>query len=146
GAGWRKGQTPGGGPGGGPVRSARGGRPAVTVTVSIFEPMSNLMTSPAVMLTVDVTLMFLAPAAAAADNRACVPGLPTAVMVATSSFGPKPMAILWPTVNPDALVIGALVEPAGIVTGPSGSGCPSGGLAAGGLPGPSSGRRRPSRG
>ena len=36
------------------------------------------------------------------------------------------MAIFWPTAKPDVLVTGTLVEPAGIVIGPSGTGCHSG--------------------
>ena len=44
------------------------------------------------------------------------------------------MAIFWPTLKPDVLVTGTLVEPAGIVmTGPSGSGCHSGVLTFPGL-------------
>ncbi len=61
----------------------------VTVTVSIPWPalsMSNLILSPAEMLAVDVTLMLVAPAGASAPRKACVPGLPTAVTVATSYF------------------------------------------------------------
>ena len=59
----------------------------VTVTVSIPWPtlsMSNLILSPAEMLATDVTLMLVAPAGASAPRKACVPGLPTAVTVATS--------------------------------------------------------------
>ena len=61
----------------------------VTVTVSIPWPtlsMSNLILSPAEMLATDVTLMLVAPAGASAPRKACVPGLPTAVTVATSYF------------------------------------------------------------
>jgi len=47
------------------------------------------------------------------------------------------MAIFWPTVKPDVLVTGTLVEPAGIaMTGPSGSGCHSGVLAVAAVPFP----------
>src|SRR4051794_10560834 len=59
-----------------------------TVTVSILGPMSSRIVSPAVMLVVDVTLMLVAPAGAAAASRACVPGLPTAVTVAVSNVSP----------------------------------------------------------
>src|SRR6266516_1099732 len=45
------------------------------------------------------------------------------------------MAIFWPTVKPDVLVTGTLVEPVGIViTGPSGRGCHSGVLALAAVP------------
>ncbi len=43
------------------------------------------------------------------------------------------MAIFWPTLKPDVLVTGTLVEPAGTVIGPSGSGCHSGVLTFPGL-------------
>ena len=44
------------------------------------------------------------------------------------------MASFWPTVKPDVLVTGTLVEPAGtVMIGPSGSGCHSGVLGLGGL-------------
>src|SRR5919197_1365569 len=59
-----------------------------TVTFSILGPMSSRIVSPAVMLVVDVTLMLVAPAAAAAASRACVPGLPTAFTVAVSNLSP----------------------------------------------------------
>src|SRR4051812_24712982 len=39
------------------------------------------------------------------------------------------MASFWPTVNPDVLVTGTVVDPAGTVIGPSGCGCHSGGPA-----------------
>ena len=48
---------------------------AATVMVSIREPMSSLILSPAEMLAVEVTLMLVAPAAAGADSRAWAPGL-----------------------------------------------------------------------
>ena len=50
--------------------------------------MSSRIVSPAVMLLVEVTLMLVAPAAAAAARRACVPGVPTAVTVAVSNVLP----------------------------------------------------------
>src|SRR3954447_12982070 len=59
-----------------------------TVTFSILGPMSSRIVSPAVRLVVDVTLMLVAPAGAAAASRACVPGLPTAVTVAVSNVSP----------------------------------------------------------
>src|SRR5215475_4834807 len=44
------------------------------------------------------------------------------------------MASFWPTVKPDVLLTGTLVEPAGtVMIGPSGTGCHSGVLALGGL-------------
>ena len=61
----------------------------MTVTVSIPWPtlsMSSRILSPAEMLATDVTLMLVAPAGASAPRKACVPGLPTAVTVATSYF------------------------------------------------------------
>ena len=40
------------------------------------------------------------------------------------------MASFWPTLKPEVLVTGTLVEPAGtVMIGPSGSGCHSGVLA-----------------
>jgi hypothetical protein len=36
------------------------------------------------------------------------------------------MAIFWPALKPDVPVTGTLVEPAGTVIGPSGTGCHSG--------------------
>src|SRR4051812_22712774 len=42
-----------------------------TVTFSILRSMSSRIVSPAVMLVVDVTLMLVAPADAAAASRAC---------------------------------------------------------------------------
>ena len=59
-----------------------------TVTFSILVPMSSRIVSPAVMLLVEVTLMLVAPADAAAASRACVPGVPTAVTVAVSNVWP----------------------------------------------------------
>src|SRR6516225_1798580 len=96
--------------------------------------MSSRIVSPAEMFATDVTLMFVAPAGASAPRNACVPGLPTALTVATSYdsivfatagyAAPYPSAIFSPTTKPVAFVTGTLVDPAGIViTGPSGSGC-----------------------
>ena len=59
-----------------------------TVTFSILESMSSRIVSPAVMLVVEVTLMLVVPAGAAAASLACVPGLPMAVTVAVSNALP----------------------------------------------------------
>jgi hypothetical protein len=61
----------------------------VTVTVSIPCPalsISSLILSPTEMLATDDTLMLVPPAFASADSQACVPCLPTAVIVTTSYF------------------------------------------------------------
>ena len=71
-----------------PVPFAPGVPTAATVTVSICEPMSNRIVSPAEMLEVELTLMVVAPADAAAERRPWMPGLPIAVTVATSSLSP----------------------------------------------------------
>src|SRR4051794_2594255 len=74
------------------------------------------------------------PAGASTPRKACVPGLPTAVTVATSYrsvafptlgyVAPCPMPIFWPTSKPPTLVTGTLDDPTGVlITGPSGSGC-----------------------
>src|SRR6187399_1867394 len=96
--------------------------------------MSRRRRSPGEIFATDVTLMFVAPTGASTPRNACVPGLPTAVIVTTSYrsmvlatvgyVAPYPRPIFSPTVNPATLVTGILVEPAGIVsTGPSGTGC-----------------------
>src|SRR5689334_11832440 len=98
--------------------------------------MSSRILSPIEMLSALNTLNEFDPASAAVDKRPCVPGLPTAVTVATSYFStdvpttgyaaPYPSAICCPTVNPAMLVTGTFVDPAGMVmTGPSGRGCHS---------------------
>lgn len=61
---------------------------AVMVTLSIRVPMSRRIVSPALMFAVELTLMLVAPAGAAADSNACVPAVPTAVTVATSIVSP----------------------------------------------------------
>ena len=61
---------------------------AVTVTHSMPWPtlsMSSLILSPTEMLSTLPILRMFEPAGAAAERRPCVPGLPTAVTVATSS-------------------------------------------------------------
>src|SRR6185437_11284354 len=102
---------------------------AATVMFSALLPISNRMLSPTEMLPTDETLMLVEPADAGAASRAWAPAMPTAVTVPSSSRLPYPMAILWPTVKPAALVTGTLVEWAGMVIGPSGTGCHSGVLA-----------------
>src|SRR4051795_9297809 len=70
-----------------PVPAAPAVPTAVTVTHSIpwvGLAMSKRIRSPAEMLFTDDTLRLVAPAGAAADRRARVPGRPTAVTVATS--------------------------------------------------------------
>jgi hypothetical protein len=59
-----------------------------TVTFSAFAPMSSLMVSPGVMLPVELAWMLVAPAGAAAVSLACVPALPTAVIVTVSNVPP----------------------------------------------------------
>src|ERR1700754_3457981 len=77
------------------------------------------------MLVTEETFRLVDPAGALAEVRACRPGRPTALTVATSRFAPEPSASFWPAVKPVVLVTGTLVEPAGTVIGPSGSGCQS---------------------
>src|SRR6187455_1123306 len=96
--------------------------------------MSRRRRSPEVILATEVTLMFVAPTGASTPRNACVPGLPTAVIVTTSYrsiafatagyVAPYPIPIFSPTAKPATLVTGTLITPAGIVmTGPSGTGC-----------------------